>query len=291
MKIALLLSGHLNTFEYKNHHRRWIKILNKYNNIDIFCIADNNNFYDSETDSQIFSVKNSTHKVNNNDSRRRYHKIINLGYDESRNKIIKKLQNTFNNKLKKYLIYNFDDINDKTFILNNNYREFLSHDYDRRFSLLSQFYKLKECFKIMQDYEHENNFKYDIIIRSRFDVSPFDQSSLPIDSDIDQKIYTPFDNYTKHINDWIVIGNREIMSKYCHYIDSATYLTDTNYSHNLYLQNNIWMLHSAGFNISTPNISTLNVADSSEVGLTYLISENRYEIIPFHKFILDNCYN
>mgnify|MGYP007071937071 CR=1 FL=1 len=64
MKIALLLSGELGTFEFKDTCLNWKKIINKLN-LDVFCAVDENNFYDKESNSQIFSIHNPTKEMPN----------------------------------------------------------------------------------------------------------------------------------------------------------------------------------------------------------------------------------
>jgi hypothetical protein len=44
-------------------------------------------------------------------------------------------------------------------------------------NVFSQFYSVQECFKLCSKYEEVNNFKYDIIIRARFDLGRINRNT------------------------------------------------------------------------------------------------------------------
>jgi|UniRef100_A0A6C0IZ50 hypothetical protein len=48
-------------------------------------------------------------------------------------------------------------------------------------------FKIKLCNELRKEYEQENNIKYDIVIKTRFDV--YYESKLNLNIDLTQKLY------------------------------------------------------------------------------------------------------
>ena len=123
MKIALLLSGELGAFEFKDTCEKWKTIINELN-LDVFCAVDENNFYDKDSDSQIFSINNPNREMPNQHNRI-YKNNKFLTYEESCIKI--------NNILKKYLdvkglkIFRYDELNLNFLIKNENHKTFYEY--------------------------------------------------------------------------------------------------------------------------------------------------------------------
>ena len=83
----------------------------------------------------------------------------------------------------------------------------------QHFNMVSMLYSMNEVNELKKQYEEENNFKYDCVIRYRFDLNlsldqPIDLSTL----DLDKSIYCL--NHCVHyngINDLFAIGNSQNM--------------------------------------------------------------------------------
>lgn len=92
-------------------------------------------------------------------------------------------------------------------------------------SLLNQFYKISECNKLKCKYENENNFKYDLVIRCRFDsffTRKFKKDELHIE---DNQIIVPWGWDFKCVSEYAVtdifaLGRSDTMDKYSSVFDN-----------------------------------------------------------------------
>jgi len=89
------------------------------------------------------------------------------------------------------------------------------------FNCCSMYYKIRECYKLVEDYMQEMNFTYDLIIRARLDFIWEDYFNI---SNIDPKsLYLVRDRYatcSKFItNDKYFAGSPEIMKIMCYIFD------------------------------------------------------------------------
>lgn len=80
-------------------------------------------------------------------------------------------------------------------------------------NIFYMYYKVWRSFESMAYYEKINNFKYEIVIRARFDLN---FESFPIIKPLPQTVHIPsgFD-HRGGINDLLSLGNREAMEKVC----------------------------------------------------------------------------
>ena len=153
MKTALLLTGQLGLFDYKkyNHKERWLSAINS-NDIDVFCVAEDNNYYSSKLDAQVFSSENKEQKVKHDNPSFKYKNTVNLSYEESKDEILHILN--FNN-VKNILIYLDKEINNEGFLSKNEYHKTFmldkscNREYSYKIRLLSQFFKLQKAFQLM----------------------------------------------------------------------------------------------------------------------------------------------
>jgi SAM-dependent methyltransferase len=77
----------------------------------------------------------------------------------------------------------------------------------------SMYYKIEACNKLKQDYEKQNNFKYDFVIRFRSDL--FVEQPLPLDQFTSKDyLYVPIFGNFGGINDQIAFGGSEVMDLY-----------------------------------------------------------------------------
>lgn len=286
-KIALLLSGNIRRFFDKNIDTSELyKNLVKNQNIDIFIYTDNNDFYYDNI--QYFSENNKEKTLGIPTLyEKRYHSNIKfINYQESLKLIKENLLNIFNDNLKDLYIedYNSDLINSIYDKNNINHCTFMNNNYSnitRKKAIICQYYKLYKCYNLLINYENKNNIKYDIIIRSRFDLSLTNLNNYCIRSfDLSNKLYCY--NYGNTICPCWAIGDRFIMDKYCnYYINISQNMIEQVY---YILINNNWQI------ISNINIKDLkekyplceDASDCDELGLVYLIkNKNNYGICHF----------
>jgi len=257
-KIALVLSGNLRSFFYKDNYiaKKYLELANNQD-IDIFMYTDINDFY--YNDIQYFSVNNKEKicGISNDYNKRIYKKTDFINYEDACTIIKKTLTEIFGDRLKILyiddfnsnqinMIYDKNNIYHKTF-MNNSYSNI-----SRKTALMCQEYKLYKCYNLLCEYEKENNVEYNIIIKSRFDALLTDIHKIDIKNlNYEKKLYCFCHKYW--IGDVWAIGNRFIMDKYCNYYNVI--------SSNIY--NNVYSLDGN----NTKNIDS----DACEFGLTYLI--------------------
>ena len=78
-------------------------------------------------------------------------------------------------------------------------------------NMVSMLYSMKQSNNLKKDYELENNFLYDAVIRSRFDLAL--EETIKINSlDLDDKVYCLKDcHYHNGVNDQFAVGNSKNM--------------------------------------------------------------------------------
>lgn len=275
MKIALLLTGNIRTFFNNNNYiaKKYLDIVESQN-IDVFIFTENNDF--NIDGIQYFSDKNQSKILGNPDIHevniRKYcnnYKFID--YNNAIKIINNKFNELFGDKLKKIVIEDFDanllsKIYDKSNINHNIFMN-TNSSIERKNALMCQFYKLYSGYNLLVEYEKFNNFKYDIIIRSRFDGF-FEMNKINLHTlDINNKVFCEGNKI--HMFDWWAIGNRFIMDKYCSYYK--------NISPNLLINKKVF-------------IGNEDISDSSEVGLTYTLEKYNYIPFYYHNIKLDLTY-
>ena len=286
-KIALLLSGNIRRFFDKDLQlSNMYKDLVKNQNIDVFIYTDNNDFY--YNDVQYFSDNNKEKKLGIPSlyDRRIHTNTQFINYEDSSKIIRENLLNIFNNNLKDLYIEDYnpkliDNIYDKN---NINHNTFMNNNYscfDRKNALMCQFYKLYKCYNLLINYENNNKFKYNIIIKSRPELQLTDLNNYDIRNfNLNNQIYCY--NFDKFISDAWAIGNRNIMDIYCnYYLNISQNMVDQIYcfhnGNNWEIINNIDLK-----NYREKNLIHEDASDSGEFGLTYLIKKNNYGIYHFN---------
>ena len=88
-------------------------------------------------------------------------------------------------------------------------------EYDNSvFTHFSMFYTMMESLNLKSNYEKENNFKYDLVIRTRFDIS-LESTLDPTGFNLTKGIYSPdVCGNPKVISDWFNFGISENMDVY-----------------------------------------------------------------------------
>ena len=99
------------------------------------------------------------------------------------------------------------------------------HSSTNDISLLNQFYKITECNKLKCKYEDEKKFKYDLVIRCRFDsffIRKFKKEELELNNN---EILVPWGWDFKCVSEYaetdiFAIGNSEAIDKYSSVFDN-----------------------------------------------------------------------
>lgn len=110
---------------------------------------------------------------------------------------------------KKIIIEKYKDIEDEIYKLAEKITN--KHVYDYPPALVSQLRKINLCNKLKTDYERDNNFVYDVVIRSRPDIVLNDVIKLE-ELNI---IHTPKAHSYNIISDIFAFSTSENMNKYC----------------------------------------------------------------------------
>lgn len=79
--------------------------------------------------------------------------------------------------------------------------------------VFSMFYSMCKSFELREQYENENNFKYDVVVRLRYDYVVLETPDF--DLDFDNKVYhtmSPESAYPEKICDWFIYGDSSTMS-------------------------------------------------------------------------------
>lgn len=193
MKIAICFSGAARDFE------TCLPSLKKYlfqnNNIDFFLHL----WRSDEIDNIQYDFK---WKKYNNDC----YKLIKIL--KPKKYVIDKYSNSWENKI---LYESKIDINKLVTKDEKNYG----------FNCCSMYYKIRECYKLVEEYMEEQNITYDLIIRARFDFIWEDYFHL--DNIDPEKLYLVKDRYatcSKFItNDKYFAGSPKIMKTMCYIFD------------------------------------------------------------------------
>lgn len=85
---------------------------------------------------------------------------------------------------------------------------------DLVFVHFSMFYSMKESLRLLSEYEQANNFKYDLVVRTRFDISLESKIDLEI-FDLKEGVYSP--NVCANpevISDWFNFSTSENIKLY-----------------------------------------------------------------------------
>ena len=97
------------------------------------------------------------------------------------------------------------------------------------FNVYSGLCSVFKCNELKKKYEFENNFKYDFVIRTRFDFGL--SKSLDIDNYIDNVIHAPNDNSHNYgFNDQFAIGSSHNMDIYSDVYNNIEYILNSHKS-------------------------------------------------------------
>lgn len=84
----------------------------------------------------------------------------------------------------------------------------------------SMFYSMKKSLEFLQKYEQDNNFKYDVVIRTRFDIDLESQLD-PCSFDLNEGVYSPdVCGNPAVISDWFNFGSSNNIKVYSEIYDN-----------------------------------------------------------------------
>jgi hypothetical protein len=211
MRIAIVLCGNLRTFlmpTREDPSSRLSDVFQKYivgkNNADVFAFASTNDFFFDGV--QYFTTDNKI-EVSNNDTNRLMENIKFIRGEEAKILITEQLMSLLGDSLKALEIEDsFDVSTDPKYL---SLKELKTTGNNLSFAI-QQVRRLKLAYALLQKYESDNNFRYDIIIKWRFDNSvngELDIQSYNLES---TDIYVP-GIHSPIIYDWFAYGKRSAM--------------------------------------------------------------------------------
>lgn len=176
MRTCILLSGLQRNFEPFIENQLKC-VINKYN-LDVFIFTSDENVNRVILHSNIHYI-----------TRTKYDNDIQFFYNKYKN-------------IKSIYIDN-ENCKFNDFIIKNNIKKNKNHT----INMLSSYFKFNECIKLMEIYEINNNFKYDLVLRCRLDFFAFDDfiNINNIDKNI---IYLPISKFNNHQDDSGILMNR-----------------------------------------------------------------------------------
>ena len=214
MKIALLICGQMRTFDHPKVLNYLIKLIEKFN-CDVFLSTWNNrgvSIWSEHALKQQESIQNQ----------------------EKNKEIILDNINLIPN-IKKYTIDDYEEfINTQS---NGEMKSFLNQSpdtlYHSKATSIPSLYKLYSAYQLLEEYEKENNIKYDIVIKTRPDF-------LHVHIDI-EKYFDKIDDTLFHINTGIsycpdrvyemfFVSSSSIMKTVCESWLNFNQLVNTDYS-------------------------------------------------------------
>lgn len=221
MKIAIAIHGNLRTFLMPLRENPSIRVCDiALRNVilpnlgDVFIMTDSNDFYFNNR--QYFSEDKQI-EITNSDSFRLYKNIAfempEICEDIIQTELYKIIPNIKKLKIERY----YDCTKDKAYkkLLESNFRG------SSPSTLIGHYRKLKLCNDMITEYENKHNFKYDAILKIRFDNLYPHNSELKITNfNLDNNnVYGP-GHHAKLFYDWFAFGSKAVMNHYLNLYDN-----------------------------------------------------------------------
>lgn len=226
MKIAIVLCGNLRTFLMPTREEPNLRLCDKFlkdivqkNNADIFVLTDTNDFYYNNV--QYFP-DNRRIEILNNYTYRLHNKIDFIDHLSAQNLIIDQLE-IFGDNLKFLHIEEPYDASQDELVKNLKIHDIKGNN---PVMLVQQLRKIKLTYELLKRYEKEQEFKYDFILKWRFDNSVNGELDLMSYDYINNDIYVP-GVHSPVIYDWFAFGKRNSMDVYLSLYDKiGTFIPD-----------------------------------------------------------------
>lgn len=196
MRIAICISGFIRTWEFTKNSFEYLLCKDKTHEIDIFVNTYNQNYFELSAGLEdITYTKEQIYKMFEGFNVK---SIIIENRDDIHNDLIKeneKFIHCTNNKCK---IQESSSINAKS--------------YNTGVRILDQIRKVERCFDLKREYEKKNNFKYDLAVKTRFDIL---YKTSPVWEYIKEgTLYTETDTTGGYPHDCVTFGKNIDMDKY-----------------------------------------------------------------------------
>ena len=187
MKVAVIITGQLR--DYKINALNQIKHLIEPNNADVFVYACN---------------KNTLHTCGNNIEQK--YKITTT---QNKKQIIDDVTNIYGKYLKAVEINEDENLSEDNFGTIGYFRK----------RMQNQMNNIQRGYFMAQKYAEENNFEYDVIVRSRPDNSMYPKIVDLTNHDIKENIIYSTQYYTGHRDPWFfAFAKPETFKKYCSFV-------------------------------------------------------------------------
>ena len=187
MKAAIIITGQLR--DYKINTLNQIKHLIEPNEADVFVYSCN---------------KNTLHTCGDNITQK-----YNVTTTQKRDEIVEEVKNIYKTNLKAVEVNENEHVDDTDFGTLGYFRK----------RMQNQMNNIQKGFLMAQKYAEQNDFKYDIIVRSRPDNSMYPKMIDLSRFDIKENILHSTQYYTGHRDPWFFsFAKPETFSKYCSFI-------------------------------------------------------------------------
>jgi len=196
MKIAICISGFIRTWEFTKNSFKYLLCKDKTHEIDIFVHTYNQNYFEQSAGLEnVFYTSEDIYKMFEGFNIKN---IIIENRDDIHGEIVKenaKFMNCVNNQNQ---IKESSDVNAKS--------------YNTGVRILDQLRKLEKCFDLKREYEKKNSFKYDLAVKTRFDIL---YKTSPVWEYIKEgTLYTETDTTGGYPHDCVTFGKNTDMDKY-----------------------------------------------------------------------------
>jgi len=96
-------------------------------------------------------------------------------------------------------------------------------------NMISSYFKINECISLMEQYETQQGFQYDIVMRCRLDFYSCDDDFVnPFQLNLDNNIYFPISRFNNHKDDGGFIMNRGCIDYFKDFIHVVINFEDNN---------------------------------------------------------------
>ena len=201
MKICILLTGLQRNFEPFIENQ--LNIVINAHDLDVFIFTSNQNALRFYENGVINYVKKENYANDEEFFKSKYKNLKGIHIDQ-------------------------DDCKFNEFIMMNNIIKNKNHT----LNMINSYFKINECIKLMEEYENENKFKYELVIRCRLDFFAYDDFLNPHNVN-NNVIYLPISKYyNHHKDDSGFIMNRNCIEYFKKFINVIIEFNDqSNYIH------------------------------------------------------------
>jgi hypothetical protein len=187
MKICILLSGLQRNFEPFIENQ--LNLVINAHDLDVFIYTSNQNALRYWIGDEIDYVKKENYANDEEFFKLKYKNLKGIHIDQ-------------------------DDCKFNEFIKHNNVTKHRNHT----LNMINSCFKINECIKLMEEYENNNNFKYDLVIRCRLDFFAYEDFLNPHNVNANV-IYLPVSKYNNHKDDSGFIMNRHCIEYFKTFIN------------------------------------------------------------------------